>query len=220
MRKINSKGFTLIELLAVITILGILMLVAIPAVSRTIENSRRDTFADVCSEYISAVRNAVLSDEIECNSSGSAYTVSSANPQGKYYFPICTNAGDTTCADVALKANGSTLNASTIKTSTTDLLESGGKSSFGSADVRGFVEWEKTETNTSGGEKKTKVVYKIFLQDTGNHGLDTAVESSALKRSNILTKTSTTAANQPSATTSPPSSGSFNLSDYTVCKVS
>ena len=32
MKKLNKKGFTLIELLAVITIMGILMLVAIPAV--------------------------------------------------------------------------------------------------------------------------------------------------------------------------------------------
>ncbi len=62
----NSKGFTLIELLAVITIMGILMLVAIPAVTRTIENSRRDTFADIASEYINAVRNAVLADNIVC----------------------------------------------------------------------------------------------------------------------------------------------------------
>ncbi|MCI8459773.1 MAG: prepilin-type N-terminal cleavage/methylation domain-containing protein, partial [Bacilli bacterium] len=33
---INEKGFTLIELLAVITIMGILMMVAIPAVTRII----------------------------------------------------------------------------------------------------------------------------------------------------------------------------------------
>ena len=50
MKKMNSKGFTLIELLAVITIMGILMMVAIPSVSRTIEYSRRDTFANIAHE--------------------------------------------------------------------------------------------------------------------------------------------------------------------------
>ena len=62
----NSKGFTLIELLAVITIMGILMLVAIPAVSRTIENSRRDTFMNTAKSYINAVKNAAAADEIKC----------------------------------------------------------------------------------------------------------------------------------------------------------
>ena len=42
----NEKGFTLIELLAVIVILGILMFVAIPMVTRYINNSRKDTFVD------------------------------------------------------------------------------------------------------------------------------------------------------------------------------
>ena len=59
MKKINmnSKGFTLIELLAAITIMGILMMVAIPSVSRTIENSRRDTFADVAKSYVNTIRS-------------------------------------------------------------------------------------------------------------------------------------------------------------------
>lgn len=40
MKKINKNGFTMIELLAVITLLGIVMVVAIPNVSRLIEKSK------------------------------------------------------------------------------------------------------------------------------------------------------------------------------------
>ena len=53
--KINKKGFTLIELLAVIVIMGILMMIAIPAVSRTIENSRKEAFVNVAKNYLKAI---------------------------------------------------------------------------------------------------------------------------------------------------------------------
>ena len=47
----NSQGFTLVELLAVIVIMGILMMIAIPSITRTIENSRKDTFVDIAKCY-------------------------------------------------------------------------------------------------------------------------------------------------------------------------
>lgn len=67
----NNKGFTLIELLAVIVIMGILMIVAIPAITRYITQSRRDTFVDTAKSYINAVRYMYLNEELSnCDTSG------------------------------------------------------------------------------------------------------------------------------------------------------
>ncbi len=68
----NEKGFTLIELLAVIVILGILMIVAIPMVTRYIEQARKDTFVDTAKAYINAARYAYLNDDLGCTSGDSA----------------------------------------------------------------------------------------------------------------------------------------------------
>lgn len=107
----NNKGFTLIELLAVITIMGILMMVAIPTVSRTIENARKDTFLDLAKQYSNAVKNLWYADGFECG----GYP-SSAVQTGTYMVQI-----------------------DTASTSTPQLLESGGKSPWGNRDIKGLV---------------------------------------------------------------------------------
>ena len=76
----NKRGFTLIELLAVITIIGILMMLAIPVVSRVVENSRRDIFVDSAKAYANVVRNLWTSDELTCDGVSSSAVV-----DGDYY---------------------------------------------------------------------------------------------------------------------------------------
>lgn len=166
----NSKGFTLIELLAVITIMGILMMVAIPAVSRTIENSRRDTFGDVAQSYLNAVRNAVLADELICKTASdtSGNTNVAATPDATYYFAINTATGDGYLQQ------------------TTDLMESGGKSSWGNADVSGYVMWKRTTSSMSGSTNtNTKTEYYVQLRDKAGHGTNKPIKDQKIKRQSI-----------------------------------
>ena len=55
----DKNGFTLIELLAVIIILGILMIIAIPSVTRYISDSRKASYISTAKENITGARNKV-----------------------------------------------------------------------------------------------------------------------------------------------------------------
>ena len=57
--KKKNQGFTLIELLAVIVILGLLMAIAIPSVTKYITESRKKTLVSTIGNYITAMVNEV-----------------------------------------------------------------------------------------------------------------------------------------------------------------
>lgn len=149
----NNKGFTLVELLAVIVIIGILMMIAIPSVTRTIENSRKDTFVDIAKAYGNAARTLWTSDNLTCNG-----VVSSAVDDGDYYILINSKEG--------------------AKESLPVLVDQGGKSSWGNRDVNGYVRVNISTTpgeDTDGDgeldiEPKRITKFYVALSD-GTHGL-------------------------------------------------
>ena len=191
MKKLNSKGFTLIELLAVITIMGILMLVAIPAVSRTIENSRRDTFMDNAKSYINAMKNAVAADELYYNDGSKDVPISAAK-EGCYYYGFDTSTGNTA----------------------TDLMEQGGRSSWGNADVKGYVLVYKTVEATA--EGRTKYEYGVKMIDAGNRGIVDLTAEDSLKRSSVVTKNESTQPEKTYNNASAPTVGKDKWSSSTI----
>ncbi len=64
-KNLNKKGFTLVELLAVIVILGIIMLIAIPSIAGIITNARKDSFVQSMGQYIKAVHTMDISQTVE-----------------------------------------------------------------------------------------------------------------------------------------------------------
>ena len=73
----SKKGFTLIELLAVIIILGILLLIAIPSVTSYINNSRKETYLDTAKQYIRGATNLVNSGALDIYDTGTTYYIPS-----------------------------------------------------------------------------------------------------------------------------------------------
>ena len=65
MKRSKEKGFTLIELLAVIIILGVLMIIAVPSVTKYITNTRKSAYIDTAKQIIGATRNKVNEGKLE-----------------------------------------------------------------------------------------------------------------------------------------------------------
>ena len=87
----NKKGFTLIELIAVVIILAILMMIAIPSITSVIEDSRKKGTISSLQAFVNKARTDISLglDEIEKYSffNGDNKPVIEQNPNHLYFIP-------------------------------------------------------------------------------------------------------------------------------------
>ena len=63
-----KKGFTLIELLAVIIILGVVALIAVPSITKVLDDSRKKATGESACQYINAVNRKIQLTNMENSS--------------------------------------------------------------------------------------------------------------------------------------------------------
>ena len=76
-KKKTKRAFTLLELLAAIIILGLLMLIAIPSVTKYISDSRKEAYIDTAREYLKGAVNLVNSGKLDVYDTNVTYYIPS-----------------------------------------------------------------------------------------------------------------------------------------------
>ena len=71
----KNKGFTLVEILAVIVILGVIMMIAVPRVSEQILKSKRSTYVTDSKRFIEAARNVVETGQLKLVDKNTTYYI-------------------------------------------------------------------------------------------------------------------------------------------------
>jgi prepilin-type N-terminal cleavage/methylation domain-containing protein len=98
----DNSGFTLIELLAVITIMGVLMMIAIPAINGIIQNVRKNVYVSDAKSFKSEVQKAIMEQTwARVNDPSATYYIHIKNvilPEGLEYigascFTVCSLEG-------------------------------------------------------------------------------------------------------------------------------
>ena len=87
----NEKGFTLVELLAVIVILGVILVIAVPQVMNVIKNSKDDAWDD----SVSLIKRAIeLKTSISNNSTSLSRLCKSNETDTTEAFKTITDVGE------------------------------------------------------------------------------------------------------------------------------
>ncbi len=170
MKNLNRKGFTLIELLAVIVILGVIMLIAIPSVSSIIANSRKNTYKSTAETLISGARNMVLS-------------TSTGDPDTNAEWASISETGLTKVNDLAdVTASGSTAYAKAYIIKINQIkVEQGSNSRSPYGELESDYSFVVAAKNTDG-----SYTYYIQLYDQAKYAIQFIAESDLSSNDDVV----------------------------------
>ncbi len=146
--KKNNKGFTLIELLAVIVILAILVAVAIPSVTKYLNDARKGSIQNEAAELVTAARTYIVANNI--------------TKSGNFVFNIGADKDNKSATWYAEPATGSA--NSTGVTIENVVQKNLIKSPYGNDYNVAFVRVQTTAIAGKPGEFNTE--FKLYLNDS------------------------------------------------------
>lgn len=161
----NSKGFTLVELLATILIMSILLLIAVPAVSNVLENSRKETFSQNGKSYINTARNGIINGSYVAKKPTTLAGEKCSLPkQGTY-----------TAIDISALKNDKGNSKSPWGASIEEVTE-------GSESYRGYVIVVNITNTHDGTGTNDKYIYFFAAVDAAGNGIDQFIDEASLSK--------------------------------------
>lgn len=77
----NRKAFTMVELIAIITIIGVILIFALPNVTSTIERNKKDVMINDAKDFLDKVKYCLLVNKAVCQ-----YPTTAGNPGAKKIY--------------------------------------------------------------------------------------------------------------------------------------
>ncbi|WP_052087952.1 type II secretion system protein [Paenibacillus wynnii] len=135
----NQKGFTLIELLAVIVILGIIAVIAVPMISGIINNSKKDADLATARQVYEAARLYVIAEKESTFAVTGGFNVTVADLKTKGYLEdgivLPSKKAALTGGAVYFAADGTLVNDIAVTLKTTDATVTANDKSFTEVEI-------------------------------------------------------------------------------------